>query len=220
LSASTLTGGDLEFSQDDLRLHQDGNKTNRAGDDFELYQDNFQLDQDEITTETKATGGIKTKGRTGGDYEFGQDGFQLYQDESMTETKATGGIKTDARTGGNYVHGQNDFKTKATGRLKTDGRTDGDFQFSQDGFQPYQDEISTRGWRTAHAHDERKRANSGEFRQKQTNSNLPVFAHFLPIFRQKMGKNGQKKTGERNQTLAKQDETESFAEFLFGIATP
>ena len=38
------------------------------------------------------------------------------------------------------------------------------------------------------------------------------FAHFLPIFGQKMGKNGQK-TGERNRTLAKQGETKSFAKF-------
>ena len=42
---------------------------------------------------------------------------------------------------------------------------------------------------------------------------------FLPIFGQKMGKNGQK-TGERKRTLAKQGKTESFAEFRFGIATP
>ena len=72
--------------------------------------------------------------------------------------------------------------------------------------------VSIRGWRTAHAHDEQKRANSGEFRQKQTNPNWPVFAHFLPIFGQKMGNKGLK-MGERNRTLAKQGETESFAEF-------
>ena len=68
--------------------------------------------------------------------------------------------------------------------------------------------VVIRGWRTAHAHDEQKRANSGEFRQKQTNPNLPVFAHFW-------AKNGQKqaKTGVRNRTLAKKGETESFAEF-------
>ena len=41
-----------------------------------------------------------------------------------------------------------------------------------------------------------------EFIQKRTNTNSPVFAHFLPIFGQKMGKNGQK-TGERKRTLAK-----------------
>ena len=35
---------------------------------------------------------------------------------------------------------------------------------------------------------------------------------FLPIFGQKMGKNGQK-MGEQNRTLAKKGETESFAEF-------
>jgi hypothetical protein len=60
---------------------------------------------------------------------------------------------------------------------------------------------------------------SGEFIQKQTNPNSPVFAHFLPILGQKMGKNGQE-TGERKRTLAKQGETESFAESWFGIATP
>ena len=79
--------------------------------------------------------------------------------------------------------------------------------------------VQIRGWRTAHAHDERKQTNSGEFIQKRTNPNSPVFAHFLPIFGQKMGKNGQK-TGERKRILAKQGETESFAEFRFGIATP
>ena len=56
------------------------------------------------------------------------------------------------------------------------------------------------------------------------------------IFRQKRGKTGQKtgeiwrnrakngqkraKMGKRNRTLAKQGETESFAEFWFGIAQP
>ena len=76
--------------------------------------------------------------------------------------------------------------------------------------------VVIRGWRTAHAHDEQKRANSGEFRQKNKRTRI---CPFLPIFGQKMGKNRQK-TGERNRTLAKQGETESFTEFLFGIATP
>ena len=41
----------------------------------------------------------------------------------------------------------------------------------------------------------------------------------LGEFWQQMGKNGQK-TGERNRILAKQGETESFAETLFGFGHP
>ena len=49
--------------------------------------------------------------------------------------------------------------------------------------------------------------------------NEPEFARFCPFFAHFRAKAG-KKTGEQNRTMAKQGETESFAEFLFGIATP
>ena len=67
-----------------------------------------------------------------------------------------------------------------------------------------------------------RRTKTNKFWRVYTKTNKPKFARFcpfLPIFGQKMGKNRQK-TGERKRTLAKQGETESFAEFRFGIATP
>ena len=71
---------------------------------------------------------------------------------------------------------------------------------------------------------------SSDLRMRTTNENERILANlgkneqnrncpFLPIFCPFSGKKWAK-TGERNQTLAKQGKTESFAEFWFGIATP
>ena len=58
--------------------------------------------------------------------------------------------------------------------------------------------VGIRGWRTAHAHDERKRTN---FWRVYTKTNEPEFARFCPFFAhfwaktgQKRAKNGQTKT--------------------------
>ena len=51
-------------------------------------------------------------------------------------------------------------------------------------------EVRGRGWRTAHAHDERKRTN---FWRVYTKTNEPEFARFCPFFAHFWAKNGQKR---------------------------